>query len=255
MRERSVASHPPYADNLNLGNAPTTLNGVPLSAGTRDDLVDGCVANGAPVDSLSIKAHASTGISQLPRNDNTHEPVGDHSSSIGDSHQPLIAICGMAFRLPSGLRTPEQLWDFLISKRDARDRIPESRFTVSGFYDASETIGTIKTKYGYFLEEDLGHFDTSFFSMSRKEVERADPQQRLMLEVVRECLEDACEVDWRGKTIGCYVGNFGEDWCEIGARDTQNWGNYRATGVGDFSLSNRVSYEMDFQGPRSVVIP
>ena len=56
----------------------------------------------------------------------------------------------------------------------------------------------------------------------------------------------------RGKRIGCYMGSLGEDWCEMFARETQNWGPYRYTGFGDFSLSNRVSYEMDLQGPRFV---
>ena len=48
-----------------------------------------------------------------------------------------------------------------------------------------------------------------------------------------------------GKRIGCYMGSLGEDWCEMFARETQNWGPYRYTGFGDFALSNRVSYEMD----------
>jgi acyl transferase domain-containing protein len=86
--------------------------------------------------------------------------------------------------------------------------------------------------------------------MPRTEVERIDPQQRLLLEVGRECIDDACVGDWRGKKIGCYIGNNGEDWVDMFAKDTQNWGGYRATGTGDFALSNRLSYEMDLRGPR-----
>ena len=68
---------------------------------------------------------------------------------------------------------------------------------------------TVKTKYGYFLDEDIGALDTSFFSMPRMEVERTDPQQRLMLGATRECFEDAGEIAWRGKRIGCYMGSLG----------------------------------------------
>ena len=161
-----------------------------------------------------------------------------------------IAICGMAVRLPNGIRTPQQLWHFLLSKGDARSRVPESRYNVSAFYDPSGKPGTVVTEHGYFIDEDIGALDTSFFSMPRMELERADPQQRLLLETTRECLEDAGETKWRGKQIGCYVGNLGEDWCEMFARETQNWGMYRASGSGDFALSNRVAYEMDFKGPR-----
>ena len=108
------------------------------------------------------------------------------------------------------------------------------------------------TEYGYFLDEDIGALDTTFFSMPRMEVERTDPQQRLMLEATRECFEDASETTWTGKRIGCYMGSLGEDWCEIFARETQNWGPYRYIGYEDFALSNCVSYKMDLQGPRFV---
>jgi acyl transferase domain-containing protein len=88
--------------------------------------------------------------------------------------------------------------------------------------------------------------------MRKAEVERPDPQQRQMLEVVRECMEDAGETNWKDRQIGCYLGNFGEDWAELFAKDSQQHGLYRVTGYGDFMLANRVSYEMDFTGPRSV---
>ncbi|KAL8728511.1 MAG: hypothetical protein Q9166_005333 [cf. Caloplaca sp. 2 TL-2023] len=166
-----------------------------------------------------------------------------------------IAICGMAVRLPNSIRTPQQLWHFLLDKGDARSRVPESRYNVSAFYHPSGKPGTVVTEHGYFLDDDIGTLDTSFFSMPRMELERADPQQRLLLEITRECLEDAGITKWRGKQIGCYVGSLGEDWSEMFARESQNWGMYRASGSGDFALSNRVSYEMDFKGPRLDHIP
>ena len=176
---------------------------------------------------------------------------GETQADPESNSQVPIAICGMALRLPAGLSTSQQLWDFLLAKGDARCKVPNSRYNVSAFYDPTGKPGTVKTEHGYFLAEDISHLDTSFFSMARMEVERLDPQQRLMLEVARECLEDAGVTNWRGKSIGCYVGSLGEDWCEMFARETQNWGNYRITGYGDFALSNRISYELDLQGPRS----
>lgn len=77
-----------------------------------------------------------------------------------------------------------------------------------------------------------------------------DPQQRMFLEVTRECLENAGEIAWRGKAIGCYVGVFGEDWLDSSAKDTQMSGLYRTNGTADFAIANRVSYEFDFRGPR-----
>lgn len=165
-----------------------------------------------------------------------------------------IAICGMSVRLPGGLHTPQQLWDFLVAKGDARGQVPKSRYNASTYYSETQKPGSIKTEYGYFLDEsiDIASVDTSFFTMGKLEVERMDPQQRQMLEVARECMEDAGETNWKGRPIGCYMGSFGEDWLEICVKETQQYGQHRVSGYGDFMLPNRVSYEMDLTGPRLV---
>jgi acyl transferase domain-containing protein len=67
---------------------------------------------------------------------------------------------------------------------------------------------------------------------------------------LRECLENAGEMDWRGKNTGYYVGSFGEDWLELQTMDTQESSRNRITGYGDYLLANRISYEYDFKGPR-----
>lgn len=192
-----------------------------------------------------------------PVNGETFGDPGIRTELLSDSErnsQVPIAVCGMAVRLPAGLNDPQKLWNYLLAKGDARSEVPESRYNVSAFYHSSGKPGTVITEHGYFLDENIDRLDTSFFSMTRTEVERLDPQQRLMLEVARECLEDAGVTDYRGKNTGCYIGSLGEDWCEMFARESQNWGNYRITGHGDFALSNRVSYEMDLRGPRFVRI-
>ena len=45
-------------------------------------------------------------------------------------------------------------------------------------------------RYGYFLDQDISLFDPEFFRISGKEAEAMDPQQRMLLEVVYEALED-----------------------------------------------------------------
>ncbi|GKZ27195.1 type I Iterative Polyketide synthase (PKS), partial [Aspergillus brasiliensis] len=194
--------------------------------------LDGCHV-GADVDRVSSnEGHATQTASQVP-----------------------IAICGMSVRLPGGLHSPQDFWDFLISKGDARGPVPKSRYNAAAHYSEKPKPGTISTEYGYFLDEsiDISAIDTSFFNMSKAEVERTDPQQRLMLEVARECIEDAGETSRKGQRIGCYMGSFGEDWVELFAKETQQYGLYRVTGYGDFMLPNRVSYEMDLTGPSMVV--
>jgi acyl transferase domain-containing protein/NADPH:quinone reductase-like Zn-dependent oxidoreductase/2-polyprenyl-3-methyl-5-hydroxy-6-metoxy-1,4-benzoquinol methylase len=161
----------------------------------------------------------------------------------------------MALRLPGGIINPAQFWEFLLSKKDARSQVPKSRYNIDGHYSNRGKPGSIKSKYGYFLDDsiDLGALDTSFFSMPKVELECQDPQQRQLLEVTRECFESAGEVNYRGKDIGCWVGSFGEDWCESSTKDQQNYGVYRVSGWGDFALSNRISYEYDLKGPSMTV--
>ena len=171
-----------------------------------------------------------------------------------DSMFEPIAICGMACRLPGGVSSPKELWNFLIEGRDARSHVPKTRFNIDGYYSPVKRPGTTKTKFGYFLDEsiDLAGLDTSFFSMTRTEVEWLDPQQRLMLEVVRESLDDAGEIDWKGSNIGVYMGNFTQDWYDIMVRDGLRHSNYAVSTSHDFMISERVSHEMDLRGPRYV---
>lgn len=86
--------------------------------------------------------------------------------------------------------------------------------------------------------------------MSRSEISQLDPQQKLLLEVVYECMESAGQSNWRGSKVGCYVGVFGEDWLDLCNKDTQSFDMYRISGTGDFAISNRISYEYDLKGPR-----
>ena len=218
------------------------------------------ISSGEPVNSHSTtnghandatNGHNNNGAATTNGHRHAANPTTATATATGKPPKP-IAICGMACRLPRGINTPKHLWEFLLAGDDARSKVPESRYNIEAFYDPSGKPGTTKTQHGYFLDEDLANLDTSFFSMPRKEVERIDPQQRLMLEVARECFEDGGETGWRGKKIGCYVGNLGDDWLEMLAQDTQTFGIYRLSGYGDFALSNRISYEMNLQGPRYV---
>ncbi len=162
-----------------------------------------------------------------------------------------IAICGMAARLPGGISNPAEFWDFLLAKGDAKSVVPQSRYNISSYYSGADHNATSKTQYGYFLDEsiDIGSLDTSFFSFTKNELEYIDPQQRQLLEVVRECFENAGEVGYRGKPIGCYIGSFGDDWVENLFHDPQMYGKYTLMTGGDFALANRISYEYDLRGP------
>lgn len=170
-------------------------------------------------------------------------------TNVRDPNSSPIAIVGMACRLPGGVKSPDELYQFLLEKKNGVCEVPETRYTVGSFYSATDP-GTVKTRHGYFLQEDPMLFDAPFFSISNYEAGRLDPQQRQLLEVVWECLENAGETNWHGKNIGCYVGVYGEDWIDLASKDPQATDRYHVLGTGQFALSNRISYEYDFQGPR-----
>ena len=175
----------------------------------------------------------------------------DDADTDNDETRPLpIAICGVAMRLPGGIRDGGSFWDFLVNGRDARRPIPRDRYNADGFDSKLGAKGAIEAQHGYFLDEDLGTLDSSFFSMTADELAKTDPQQRQILEVTRECFENAGETNYQGKTIGCYVGTFAEDWLRMGARDSQHSGRYLVTGHSDLMIANRVSFEYNLSGPR-----
>ena len=159
-----------------------------------------------------------------------------------------VAICGMAMRLPGGIRDDEALFDFLVNKGDARSVTPADRYNVKAYYDKHGKPGTVITEHGYFLNDvDLGNFDHSMFTLAGAEAELMDPNQRISLEVVREALENSGE-EWRGKPIGTYVGLFTEDWSELHHKDSDFYHPYLMMGTLDFALANRISYEYDLKG-------
>lgn len=206
-------------------------------------------------DTLPAAAHADaneylnghTHVHKNYLNGHSTGKTNGENTRFNSSRDP-IAICGMAMRLPGGINDAEGFWDALYNGKDLRSAIPPERYNAKAFSDALGKKGAIKTQYGYFLNDDLSHLDASFFSMTKTDLERTDPQQRQMLEVTRECLENAGEVNWRGKAIGCYVGTFGEDWLHSMSKENQFTGAFAASG--DLMIANRVSYEFDFKGPR-----
>ena len=169
----------------------------------------------------------------------------------GKAASEAIAICGMAMRLPGGIRDTKGFWDILYNGKDMRSPIPADRYNAKGFDGSMGKIGAIDTQYGYFLTNDLSRLDTSIFTLTKAELEKTDPQQRQLLEVTRECLENAGETNHRGKLIGCYVGTFSEDWLHSVSKESQHDGGYIISG--DLMIANRVSFEFDFKGPSMVI--
>lgn len=174
-------------------------------------------------------------------------------ASSNDSRNNVpIAILGMGMRLPGDVQSTEDFWELLINKKDGLCKTPESRYNVESFYNPSQPR-SVKTRKGYYLPDYLGKTDTSFWSNPLDDPGKFDPQQTLLMQVIWDCMENAGQVNWRGKEIGCYVGAFGGDWLELASKDLQRIDRAWPISTGDYALSNRVSYEYDLRGPSVTV--
>ncbi|KXX76491.1 Lovastatin diketide synthase LovF [Madurella mycetomatis] len=166
--------------------------------------------------------------------------------------QEPVAIVGFACRLPGGNDSPRKLWQFLERGEVASNKVPESRFNFGSHYDGSHKPGTMRPPGGMFLDYvDPADFDASFFEISGAEAVAMDPNQRQMLEVVFEGLENAGLTLERlnGSSVACFVGSFATDYGDIQNRDPLDRAPNHVIGIGRASMANRLSHFLNIKGP------
>ncbi|KAL7803491.1 beta-ketoacyl synthase domain-containing protein [Trichoderma aethiopicum] len=168
-----------------------------------------------------------------------------------DAPEP-IAVIGFACRLPGGNYSPHQLWDFLERGDIAWNGVPPTRFNLSGHYDGSMKPKTMRQPGGMFLKDiDLADFDAGFFEVGTGEATAMDPNQRQILEVVYEGLENAGiqmeKLD--NQVVGCYVGSYGVDYADMASRDPEDRPLGNVVGIARCVMANRISHFFNLKGP------
>lgn len=182
--------------------------------------------------------------------------ISDMSEPIPYTQEPM-AVVSMACRLPDECHTPHAFWKFLAEGKIAINTPPATRFSLSTHYDGSLKPQTMASPGGMFLQGvDPRDIDAKFFRLSGIEATSMDPQQRQLLEVVYEGLENAgvtlAQLD--GAPVGCFVSSFACDYGDMQARDPENRASATVVGVGRAMLSNRLSHFFNLKGPRYVDI-
>ncbi|KAJ5137885.1 reducing type I polyketide synthase [Penicillium atrosanguineum] len=133
---------------------------------------------------------------------------------------------------------------------------PATRFSLPGHHDEHRRPRTMKSPGGMFMEDvDPEVFDGQFFNISRVDCIAMDPQQRILLEVAYECLENAgipLEAI-SGKRVGCLVGTNIVDYASMQSRDPENRPESATIGVAWSILSNRISHFLNIHGPSMTV--
>jgi acyl transferase domain-containing protein/acyl-CoA synthetase (AMP-forming)/AMP-acid ligase II len=169
-------------------------------------------------------------------------PAAAHAASQADSAEP-IAVVGMACRFPGGVESPAALWRLVSDSRDALSEFPHDR----GWNVTDEPYARV----GGFLAE-APDFDAEFFAISDREARTMDPQQRQLLEVAWEALENA-RIDpagLAGSKTGVFVGAWAQDY---GAAGSEGADGYALTGGSPSVASGRISYTLGLQGPAITV--
>jgi acyl transferase domain-containing protein len=173
------------------------------------------------------------------------EPTHDRSA-----REP-IAIIGMGCRFPGGIHDPESFWRFLLEGGDAIDEVPAERWNLNRFHGkVPGATGRIVSHRGGFLSEPAA-FDAGFFGISPREAARMDPQQRWLLEIAWETLEDAGIPPWRlrGSATGVFLGISNSDYGKIQQTFPEQVDGYSNSGNALSIASNRLAFWYDWKGP------
>jgi acyl transferase domain-containing protein/NADPH:quinone reductase-like Zn-dependent oxidoreductase/surfactin synthase thioesterase subunit/NAD(P)-dependent dehydrogenase (short-subunit alcohol dehydrogenase family)/ubiquinone/menaquinone biosynthesis C-methylase UbiE len=184
-------------------------------------------------------------------------PVADAATNANNNNNKKVeltedptVIVGMSCRLPKA-DNMEEFWSNLKEGVDCISRVPDDRWNADAFYDVDQDKpGKMPTDQGGFIN-NVEQFDALFFSISGREAEVMDPQQRIMLEVTYEALEDAgITMDHiKGTHTGVFMGSCFSDYHKIQCTDIEKIRPYVQTGSAQSVLANRISYVFDLKGP------
>ncbi|MBE9065557.1 SDR family NAD(P)-dependent oxidoreductase [Leptolyngbya cf. ectocarpi LEGE 11479] len=171
-----------------------------------------------------------------------------HSRSDAQSmsaQSNAVAVIGVGCRFP-GAPSPDAFWELLRTGQDAIAPVPHHRWTMGD--------GGAANYWGGFLN-GVDQFDAEFFSISPREATRLDPQQRFLLEVSWEALENAglAAEALAGTQTGVFVGISTSDYGHLQRHDTDQLDAYVGTGSALSMAANRLSYSLDLRGPSLAV--
>ena len=164
-----------------------------------------------------------------------------------------LAIIGIGCRFPGDVNSPEEFWDLLSGKKDALGEIPADRWNVEAMFAPEfRRASKISVKRGGFIKE-VDKFDAGFFGISPLEAMRMDPQQRMVLEVSYEAIQDAGLRldDLDNSKAAVFLGISAHDYGDIQNTPIErvNIGAHTNVGSALCIAANRVSYSYNLKGP------
>lgn len=206
-------------------------------------------------------AQAATPVANIPTNASsqpaTREPVVSGGASVSQFARRFreayrnrssyrdedVAVVGMSCRI-AGANNPDEFWRMLDQGRDMISEIPSDR------WDWRDYAGV--SRWGSFIP-GIKEFDPLFFGISPAEAMYMSPEQRLMMQSVWECIDDAGYGgdSLKGTDTGIYVGCGPSSYTTMMSHLPIE--AYSVTGTLSSVGPNRISYHMDWHGPSNPI--
>ncbi|MBL1208761.1 hybrid fatty acyl-AMP ligase/type I polyketide synthase [Geminocystis sp. GBBB08] len=162
----------------------------------------------------------------------TVTPINNSQSQFS-LNETKIAIIGMACRFPKA-NNCEEYWQLLSQGKDAISQSNRQNLPYLG---------------GYINNYD--QFDPLFFEISPREAVNIDPQQRILLQVTHEALENAniTVESLSGSDTGVFIGISSSDYAQLQVKNGWDVNVYTGTGNAASISANRISYNYNLLGP------
>lgn len=161
-----------------------------------------------------------------------------------------IAVVGWSCRVP-GANSVSDLWSLLLEGRCAISQVPADRFSLARYGHPRRNERGKSYTWAAGVLDDIWGFDPSVFGISPREVAQMDPQQRILLQLTWEALEDAGirPSAIAGTEVGVFVGASQNDYAHTLYGDPAIADCHFATGNALAVVANRISHIFDLHGP------
>ncbi|MGE6733045.1 acyltransferase domain-containing protein [Streptomyces sp. NPDC059900] len=178
------------------------------------------------------------------------------ATSAGAGAAP-VAVIGVGCRLPGHVTSPAAFWRLLSEGRDAVGTVGDDRW--APFVREGMRLPEDISRHGGYLGDGstdaVAGFDAEFFGIGADEATAMDPQQRMLLEVVREAADHAAlpVPSLAGTRTGVFVGISGNEYAHLTTADPGSVGAWTPPGAALSIAANRLSYLLDLRGPSMAV--
>ena len=177
---------------------------------------------------------------------------GAPAADPGAACEP-IAVIGMSARFPKAADV-DAFWKNLLDGLDCVDEIPAERWDWRPVYGPATQRGKTNVKWAGCIQ-GIEEFDPRFFGLSPRDALLTDPQHRLLMQHVWNCVEDAgySPRSLSGSRTGIFIGLADTGYTDLLAEHEVRSDGFSFGGRLPSIGVNRLSYLLDLHGPSEPV--